>query len=329
MTRWLSFAVVAALVVGLGAIYAPHRSAGFVYEDGRWNDAYGPSTSLPSPVVERPISRWAWWAQAQVAPSAFAFHAVNLGLHALAGILVWMLLARLGASAGATWLGTAMFLLNAMQIESVAYAAGRSELLAAIGVLAACVLVAGALTPSAIGAAVLAGVFGFFAKESAVVVAALAFLIAGLWRSALAATVLTAAVVGAAAIALTGQAVAPWTWMVLQGSAVYRLAFLAVLPIGHTVDFDYARVAMPVQVMTCAAVLWAVVWAWRARRRHALVAMGAVWIAITMVPRVIVETPVSPLNDHQFYLAMVGISLIVAGWVDGPRDSRAFSVTED
>jgi tetratricopeptide (TPR) repeat protein len=91
----------------------------------------------------RPLLMLTYWANfAFSGTDTFSYHLVNLLLHALAALLVYLILIRLGDLAGFRynrWLslfGAGIFLLHPLQTESVAYIAGRSEIVSGIFVLA-------------------------------------------------------------------------------------------------------------------------------------------------------------------------------------------------
>lgn len=78
------------------------------------------------------------------------FHAVNVGLHALVTLLVFLLLLELGLPPGAAAAGAALFAVHPVHTEAVANIVGRAELLAAIGFLATCILYLRRRAPAAI-----------------------------------------------------------------------------------------------------------------------------------------------------------------------------------
>lgn len=314
MTIWQHVACLAAALVCVGFIYAGHRTAGFVYEDARWQDAYGPGRQAPVGVGSRPLMRWSWWLQAQVAPSPFAFHAVSLGLHVVASALVGALAWRLGCSAAASWVAASVFLLNITQVEAVAYAAGRADILAAIGVLAACVSLAGPWSWGVLAGGVLGAVVGFAGKESAIAVLALGPLVARRWRTALVGGGVMAAVVAIAAARRT--ALADGAWALVQTTAAYRLAASSVLPVGHTVDYDYDALSIATRLVAAIVMTTLAAAAWRLRHVQPRAAIGGLWVMACVLPRLVMATPTSYLNDHQFYLAVAGVALLAAAFVD-------------
>ena len=69
--------------------------------------------------------------------NGFAPEAVNVGLHAVVSALAWFALRRAGIYYGTALLGALLFAVHPVHVEAVTHVAGRPELLAAAGVLAA------------------------------------------------------------------------------------------------------------------------------------------------------------------------------------------------
>lgn len=305
------------LLIGLGLValcawmYWPHRTADFVYQDWTQVESLGPGRPHPPLTWVRGAFRWSWWAQAQIAPRPLGFHLVNFGLHLLVGLLIAVLLSELGVSTGAVVFGTAAFLLHATAIETVAYAVERSELLAAIGVLTAGVLLAGEMSAWRVLGALAALAFGMAGKESAVIGVALVPLVAGFRNAALlVATAVSAGVAWTATARGSGTSV---DWALTQLTAAWRLALLSVFPMGHTVDFDYERFTLVAQLVAVACLALAVGLAWRRSEQWGLVSLGVLWMALAVLPRLFFRTEGSPLNEHQFYLPLAGVAMIAAG----------------
>lgn len=139
------------------------------------------------------------------------FHATNALLHALATGLLFALLRRLGAGAGAAGAGAALFAVHPVHVEAVANLVGRSELLAASLVLLASLLFLSRRAPAVIrvAGAGLLYLLALASKEIAVSLPALLLVMALLegkregrpWRDAVRAWLPTAA---ACAVALGG-----------------------------------------------------------------------------------------------------------------------------
>lgn len=106
---------------------------------------------------------------------ASGYHAVNLALHMANVILAWLLALEIWKKPLAAFFTAAIFALHPVNSESVANVAGRADLMAGLGVLAALLL--HARLPGASGwrkfagpvAIFAAALFGVFSKENAVV----------------------------------------------------------------------------------------------------------------------------------------------------------------
>ncbi len=316
MTAWQHVGCLVLALLAVGFVYAAHHAAGFVYEDHRWQDVYSAGQPQPDAILQtRALARWSWWLQARIAPSPLAFHAVNLALHLVASALVGALAWRLGCSAVASWMAAAVFLVNVTQVEAVAYASGRADILAAIGVLTAAVCLAGRWSLGAIAGALAAVAVGLAGKESAIVALALGPLVARRWRTALFGA--AAMTMGVAWVAFRpGYSAPSGAWVLLQATAAYRSLVITVLPVGHTVDYDYAPVLLGVRIGSALALATVAAAAWAYRHRRPVAAIGGLWVIVCVLPRLVFQTPTSPLNDHQFYLATAGLALIAALFVD-------------
>lgn len=63
-------------------------------------------------------------------PRPLGFHLTNAALHALSSLLALFVLLELGLGRGASWVGAALFAVHPMHTESVAWIAGRTDLVA-------------------------------------------------------------------------------------------------------------------------------------------------------------------------------------------------------
>ena len=321
MTRWLSgFALVVALLI----LYVPHvREATFVYEDDRSLAAASPDTWVKL-LSGRGLTNQSW----QTIRTPQGSHAVNLALHLVNVLLVGLLGWRL---TGRSWIGlglAGLFALHPLTTESVAYATSRSELLAALGVLAAllcatarsvwwglavpvCLAVAYAGKETGlIGLAILPGVLWVRGER--------------LWAELLAwigvATAVTIAAIAGPAIAALGGEIpsaptGPIGWALVQASAVWRLVLLSVWPAWLSVTPD-----VPPSLwlgLGCTVLLAALAeTAWRARRHAPLFTVGVLCCALVAAPRFLVRTPLNPFNEHQWYLAVPGVACALLGLID-------------
>lgn len=309
-------AVTAAAVLGaVLAIYLPHvRSATFVYQDQRYL-LDGPSpVSFTAARQGRGLTRLSW----AFVRTPRAAHALNLGLHLVVVGLVWVISARLVAPWMAFGIASVMAL-HPLTIETVAYAASRADLIAAVGVLAAlaCATARSAwwwlLVPICLWIA-------YAGKETGLIGVALLPLV--LWASderlvaevlawgALAAGLCLAAIAGGSIVNI-GESV--WlqidalSWALIQIEAIWRLVLLSAVPVWLSV---VPAIAGPGWTSLAAGLLLAGVLesAWRARSVSPMLAFGVAWCALVALPRVLVQTPLSPFNAHQWYLAMPGVA---------------------
>ncbi len=332
---WIAFVL---LLVGLA--YVKVASFGSVYEDAMW--------------LERAAEPWSWdllWRpsrfltmgsyslQLALGHSLGAIHLTNVALHGLNTVLIWRLALALG------WpypiMVAAIFALHPMQVETVAYITSRGDALAVTGILLAVWLtvVTRVWTVWRIAMVVGVGALTLLAKESAVALMAVLPLATwcgvipkrrGWYLPTLGLIVLVLAA-GAIQLAYTVHASADGNvvqWMALQSVMVFQLTGLAVLhlalaplaligmaPTGLTVDFDPEGTRQLVQLAALVGIQYWVFSAARLRHRSPMGAFALLWIVLAVWPRLVIQTPQSTLNQHQFHAAMIGVSFAVAwGW---------------
>ncbi len=170
------------LVAACLAVYAGSPFNGFVADDhvvleqdpvvttpGRALDAFA---SPYRGLMYRPLTVWTFALQWQAhGPIPWAFHLVNVLLHAVMTVLVFRMVRALGrASPGASLLASLVFAVHTIHTDAVSAVVGRADLLAAVFTVAAflCwrrwVLAAGALALTGTGVFYL---LGLLSKESA------------------------------------------------------------------------------------------------------------------------------------------------------------------
>jgi len=259
------------------------------------------------------------------APRVAPVRRLNILLHAgvvgLLGLLLTRLLpaSRLGVMAGVTLLAV-----HPLTIETMMTLTGRAELLMALGVLGACVAVVRLTGWRRVVVIAVCLFAAGAAKESAIVAIALVPVV---WRSVCASRaargavslgvvgLVAACVLGRHAGEIAGATVSGGAWGLAQASAAVRLVGLSVFPMGQTIDFDYDRVPGPFRVAALGVLCAVAVWAVATWRRAGLLGVGVAWILIAILPRLIVRTPRSYFNEHQFYLALIGVGVVVAALV--------------
>ena len=312
------------VLVALLTLYVPHlREAASVFEDDRMLTVTGaPWTAR---LTGRGLTHESW----QWVRTPGASHALNLALHGLTAFLVGLVLWQITQVSWIAGNGAALVALHPLSVESVAYATSRAELIAAVGALVA---VSGVLRRWPVGLVLAAGgLWGaWLGKETGAV--ALLLLPLTLWvrrdrrlEDALwimgGTVALTSALWWPYAITLPAIGeiptahIDPRSWGLIQASAVWRLVVLSVWPAWLSVSPD-----MPPSFWLGAwsAVLLAGLLesAWRARHQAPLFTFGVLWCAVVAAPRFIVRTPLSPFNEHQWYLALPGVACCVLAGIE-------------
>lgn len=305
--RW----AVALLLIGVTlGVYRPIMKAPFVYEDRNWLTTMDAVQDFG--VVRWP-SRWLtqvsyrWQAEDGVVQPR-PLHLANVALHVVIGLGVFLLARRLAIPLEGALVATAIFLWHPLNVAAVSYVSARSELLMTLWTLVA---VLGALSrrwwmaPVVIAACVLSG----FAKE----LGALAIvLVIWTWDRRVLALGLPTFVVGALSITWVSYGVR-WpsleTWWELASANVmslWRILGLFVIPVGLNLDPDPWGWPMAVRGVGLGALLVAAWWVWRREQPIERWALG--WVAIVLLPRVVMPT-YEPIHDHHAYLAVVACSV--------------------
>ena len=143
---WYYTAAAVALVVMFWA-YGPALHGEFLFDD------YALSFTLPASAdagptfhAVRPVLQFTYWLNTQLSrEDTFSYHVLNLLIHYLASIFIFLIVMRLAEWNGAepvrkkvlACLAAFLFLLHPAQTEAVAYLAGRSESLSTMFALAA------------------------------------------------------------------------------------------------------------------------------------------------------------------------------------------------
>lgn len=138
--KWEPLAAAGALLAITIVAHAPAFDAGYVVDDEEYvveNALLHDATGLQRIWVEPgatsqyyPLVFTSFWLEYQLwGTEPVGYHAVNVALHAVNVLLVWVLLARLGLPCA--WLGAALFGVHPVNVESVAWVAERKNVLSA------------------------------------------------------------------------------------------------------------------------------------------------------------------------------------------------------
>lgn len=280
---------------------------------------------MPSVFAPRGLSAATWfWTQTPMMAHGFSVMCLVL-VAGLAATLTW----RLSQSAVASMVVGFGLLAHPFFVETVAYASSRTELLAALWVLAACVVATLAPDMGRVGLMALCLVCAVWSKESALVGGALVALI-GVWQRRSRGWLWLAgpAVCGIAALWHYGgvsglvnrevfaRDIGAVDWALMQMTATVRLLGVFVLGVGMTPDYDYDRVPLLLRGLSAGIVLLLMMIAWRQRDRRTLIVFGLTWSLIALSPRWVIQTPRSYLNEHQAFLPAIGWLMALGGTVE-------------
>lgn len=313
-------AALALILVTAAAIYAPVLEAPFVYEDSAAVSPVAPSLRsegtgrfLPS----RQLTVWSYTVtSALVWLEPRWFHAGNLAVHLVNGVLVYLLAAALVGP----WVGmasAAAFLWLPLNSEAVAYVSGRSDLLMTMGALIACLAVLrdGWSRWLMVGLGLCIAGMSKEVGLLAIPLVGLTFWLRSEMRPESSVVGLMLLVAGAMYLSplLSVWQTAPEDgWVVflgMQHTAVWHLLTPSTWFGGLSIDHDFRMLGPQwdaLAVVGSGLALWA---AWECRA----MAWGVTWVAVVVAPRFLFPTP-EVLHEQHLYLATVPICLGL-GWL--------------
>ncbi|HVT72624.1 MAG TPA: tetratricopeptide repeat protein [Lacunisphaera sp.] len=280
--------------------------------------------------INRAISGEATW----------SYHLVNLGVHLLAGFLLWRLLRRILPDATLAWAVALLWALHPLQTEAVTCIAQRTESLAGLFILATLLaFVRGVESPRrAAGWLVLsfgACLAGMATKELVAVTPLLVFLYdrtflagsfrdawarRGRWHAALALTwVLLGWLVwqsGGARGTAAGFAsgVSAWGYLKLQAAAIVHYLRLVFWP--HPLVLDYGSAAPVALATVCgqgAIVVALLGLTILALARRPAAGFAGAWFFVILAPSSsFIPLSAQPVAEHRMYLPLAAVLALVA-----------------
>jgi len=342
--------LLASLSIGvlLLVVYSPALHGPLLFDDhvlpfGQRQFSEAPLKAWISGV--RPLLMITYWFNYQLSGTeTFGYHVFNILLHLVNGILVFSLL-RILAPGRDLLCGfcAALFLLHPLQTESVAYLAGRSELVVGFFSLSAVLVFLRhgsnewswvLLVTGLIGAAI-------FSKEQALaLIPLLLFLESGWFENAsrmrdvlrdrirrdwrLWALLLAIGLAGAAMVwqvvrnsPSAGFAVAgrqPGAYFLTECRVVFQYLRLFFLPIGQNID-PHPPISHSIWQYGAAFWLGALVLtiavSFRLRHRAPLATGGVLIFLILLAPTSSVIPLFDPMAEHRMYLPMIGLCLVL------------------
>ena len=266
------------------------------------------------------------WSEYEV----YSYHWVNVALHALCSLLVWLILQELGFPICMALLGGLLFAVHPIASEPVNYISSRSELLGALGLLASFWTYRRSLGENGIGMRLWSLFFfcmGLLGKSVAITLPALllsADYYSGKVDRRVWARYMPYLAVAAGYLIIVREfvfkavAAAPVRTLDVQlGTQLKALVYyakLVVLPSHLNVHHAFAEsTPLALAALGSAALLLSLAFlVSRARGRRSAIFMGLSWMIITLLPTLLVPLNVL-VNEHRLYLPLVGFVILICG----------------
>jgi tetratricopeptide (TPR) repeat protein len=347
---WLSYALgFFAVFVCAFIVYSPSLEGQFVFDDLNMPFIDPNARSWPLRVWfgVRPLLMTTFWVNLHLSDgkSTFAYHAVNVVFHSIAGILVFFVLRRIlewTKTANRDLLagfGCAIFLLHPIQTEAVSYIAQRGEDMGACLYLGAyCLFIY--RKPGAVSWVRAFSIFALFGaavitKEHTVTLPALllltdyffnpGFTFEGIkrnWRLYAPMVAGLFMAVGLAAYYLKGDKASVGfqlpefngiQYLFTQFRVFFAYTALFLYPLWQTIDYDFPvtkNLLDPGSLVALAALLGLLYAAFRYRRRFPLASFGFLTFGALLLPTSSVLPIRDVIADRRLYLPMIGLLFI-------------------
>ena len=349
---WMWYGAALATLAVLFWAYGPTLHTGFLFDDTKQQfatpSAWEPLHMWIGPV--RPVLMFTYWFNTRISlVDTTSFHILNILIHAVSGIFIFLVIRRLLEWAGIeassrtpfAVFGALLFLLHPLQAESVAYISGRSDALCGLFGSASFAAFLYRRSPAISWPAVASVVFLFAAalltKEQAVVLPVL-FVLTDFWwnpesrvRSVRANWKLyaTLALGAAGGVALfwrlitgagtggsAGFSMKDFTWyqyLFTEFRVFFAYMFNFVLPVNLNVDWDFPishTIFEHGAILGLAGLTALGAVAWRYRRTFPLAGYGYFVFLVLLAPTSSIIPIQDPIADRRMYLPMLGLILI-------------------
>ncbi len=277
-----------------------------------------------------PVTYTFWSALATLGMHPAIFHGANVFLHVIAVLLVFSILRQLVTDDVAACIGALIFALHPLQVESVAWASGSKDLLAAVFTL----LVIDQVLRWRYKTAIVLLILGVLSKPSAVVAPIMAVVLvrarfgrlpkgATRWIALMLVISLACAIWSRLAQEQHPPTDSQW-WArpLLAADAVAFYLIKLVWPVNLGIIYGRAPSSMlgsPALYLTWLLPVVVALIVWKSRRACPWLAMGAIVFVIGLLPVLgftRFEFQVhSTVADHYMYLPMLGVAIAAAGLV--------------
>jgi tetratricopeptide (TPR) repeat protein len=361
---WLPWAGAGLALLALIWAYSAVMRTQFLFDDTNQKFAL-PAASDPLASwigAVRPVLMFTYWANVQMSNGdTFSFHLLNLMIHALAAVFVFLVIRRLMEWAGSDteWrtrmaaFGALIFLLHPLQTESVAYIAGRSEALSgmfAMGSIAAFVWRRSeAISWGGVAAVLLLFGAALLSKEQAVVIPAVLLLtdfwwdpdfsFRGILRNWKLYTLMAAGALAGVALfwklilgvgtgGTAGFGIKEFTWyqyLFTQFRALFVYIANFVLPVNLNLDWEFSISRTIVDrgaIFGLIALAALAAAAWHFRRRFRLASYGYFLFLVLLLPTSSILPIKDPVADRRMYLPMIGLILIAIDFLGRAKMDR-------
>jgi Tfp pilus assembly protein PilF len=313
----------------------------------------------------RPLLMFSYWLNLQYADPArvgmqdtFGYHFVNVILHFVNGILVWLAMRKVLSWAGVEkWLrevlaifAAGLFLLHPLQTESVSYVASRSETLSVFFVLATLAVFL-YRTGDALGIGRTVAVLALYgaavlSKEHTAVLPVLLLLTDYYWNPGFSLTgirrnwrlYIPVVVAGALAVVFValvlrsattaGFGVKEFTWyqyFFTECRAIWDYLWMFLLPIGQNLDPEFSisrTITEHGAIVAILGLLAVTVGAWIYRRRFPLASYGWFVFLILIAPTSSLVPIRDPFAERRLYLPFIGLLFITVEFVRRWKTSK-------
>jgi tetratricopeptide (TPR) repeat protein len=288
-------------------------------------------------------------------------HFVSIALHAVNAVLLFLLLCRATGAVGRSLTVALLFALHPLNVESVAWAAERKNLLSTLFFLLALAAYGVYVKRPSIqryGLLALAFALGLMAKPMVITLPCVLLLL-DFWpltrvdlkasperpaisprsfswllleKAPLLALVMASAVTTLIAqrnsLAIMPLRVLPLSWRLVNAIHGYSLYLVkAIYPVGLGVFYPLAAVQLWEFVGSVLLLIGVSVWAWRERKEYPYLMVGWLWYLGTMVPVIgLVQVGSQSMADRYAYIPLIGVFVMVVWRLADAADS--FSLPE-
>ena len=288
-------------------------------------------------------------------------HFVSIAFHAVNAVLLFLLLCRATGAVGRSLTVALLFALHPLNVESVAWAAERKNLLSTLFFLLALAAYGVYVKRPSIqryGLLALAFALGLMAKPMVITLPCVLLLL-DFWpltrvdlkasperpaisprsfswllleKAPLLALVMASAVTTLIAqrnsLAIMPLRVLPLSWRLVNAIHGYSLYLVkAIYPVGLGVFYPLAAVQLWEFVGSVLLLIGVSVWAWRERKEYPYLMVGWLWYLGTMVPVIgLVQVGSQSMADRYAYIPLIGVFVMVVWRLADAADS--FSLPE-